>query len=188
MGSDPKLEEVQSKQDKRKEERRKQARADSIGAWADMKTKTFTGKLKGYDGSVTDYTIDLGEAFDLPAGRATDSLVMYDFKSPDPDIFVGPHVSIRRGYGAPDLDSDVASEEQLHRKVTKKEKLDDGHVIVSESDDGSSIEVKVSKKAGAYGSVHCDASLYSEDLVGAKDKLVPWLVKMCSSLTLKKGG
>jgi hypothetical protein len=184
--SDPNLQAAATKQEKRKEEEKKKKKADSILAWADMKSKPFSGKLKSYDGVVTNYTMQLPEAFSLPDDKA-DSLAFFEWKSPDPEIYISPSLHVSNGYGLPDLDTAVAMQGQLKHKVTKKEKLPDGYLIDSEDEDGKSVEVKVSKKSGDYGSVECEASLSSEELLAAKAKLVPWLEKACSSLTPKPG-
>lgn len=174
--------EKKSKQD---EEDKKKKSADKIAGWPGLATKNVDGKLKSYSGDnqYTNFTIQLPEKFEADPKASTETMIHYEMKGESDDpFFIGPSITIMQGLGAPDLDAELKVVEATKQNVVKKDKTDKGYVIETDGDLG--VEVKVSVKNGE-NSIECSAHLYGDEQKAAKDKLMPWLEKLCTSIAIK---
>jgi len=182
VNKDSKVKDAFESWSKKKEEERKKKELDKIKAWPDQKMKSVDGKLKGSTSEVS-FTIQLPESFKPAKDGGSDLIARYEMKDDSEEFFVGPSVSVSMGFGPPDLDQEVKSATDIMKaKITKQDKTDKGYTLETESELG--VNVKVAVKNGD-SSIDCEAHLYSDEQKEAKDKLVPWLEKICQSLAVK---
>jgi len=182
---DDKLKEDSEKQSKKDEEDRKKKSAEKIAGWADIKGKATEISFKSLmeEGKTINLTADVPEGFEKDAGMSSDNSAAYMMKEDkDSLMFVTPQVTFRSSFGEPNLDEEVKSLEMLKQKPVKQEKTDKGYTLTSEGEMGLKAQVAVKNGENA---VLCEASIYGDDAKPAKDKLLPWLEKICKSMTVK---
>jgi hypothetical protein len=156
---------------------------DKIAAWPSQKTKTVEGTLKGFGSDKhTPFTIELPESFQKSTTGSTETMITYEMKE-DGSYLIGPSITLRAGFGPPDVEEAVKLAGMTKDKVTKKETTANGYTVVTEGEFGIGVESAVKN---GEGSLECSAHLYSEKQKAAKDQLVPWLEKICGSLAVKK--
>ena len=162
----------------KKSAKEKEERAGKLLKIADAPSKSFDGKIKTFDDKTLNFSISLGEGFAEDTKLASESMKSYELKSED---LFGPSVTISSGFDT-DLDKAVKQAGELKEKVIKQEKTDKGYILSTESD--GMIKAEVLVKSGE-SVISCRANAFGDEYVKNKDKFLPWLEKMCSSLAIK---
>lgn len=176
--TDPKLNEAEKKQDDAAKDA-SDARGKELAKVVDQPVKPIKGTMKTFDDKPFTFTLSLAEGFTEDASMATDTIRSWDLKIPN--LLTGPNVTVMPTL-APDFERDVQQAAELKETVVKKEKLKDRHVITTESKGMLKAEVVVTAGARA---VSCKATLFDEGAAKQKEKFLPWLEKMCSSLAVQ---
>lgn len=173
--ADPKIRAAEEEKSKKEAE----AQAEKLTKLTELPMKSYNGTIKTYDDKKLDYSISLAEGFAEDTKLASDSMKNYELKVEG--AFVSPSITIMPSIGG-DLESDVKMAAELKEKVVKKEKLEKGHILTTEGEGMLKAEVVV---VSGKTALSCKATIYGEKPVEKKDKFLPWLEKMCTSLTVK---
>lgn len=164
-----------------KEETKKDKIA-KLAALAELPTSTVTFKLSSYGYGDGDRTVTMSLPSNLAQPGADKALPAYLKWEGTPKN--GPSVSVRQRYSTPTLEEEVR--QHSSDKISKQEKVGDGFVVTLET--SYSIEAIVVQKisGGEYGApaMECEARMSGERAIAAKDKLFPWLEKLCA-MTVK---
>lgn len=146
--------------------------------WTKMKTKTYSGAVKNYSDKQASFEITMPEGY---AEESYSSETMRSYSIKTGEFESGPSVTVSLGYDN-SFDTWVKSMATGHQKITKKEKTDNGYVIVAEGD--NSLSVRTMTKSGDI-MLECNAHAYSSKLKGHESVVGPWLVKLCQSAKVK---
>lgn len=160
----------------------KQEKIAKFAEITQIKTAPFEAKLRSYGDADRSVSVDLpsnltdGEDKTLPAFlRWKDS----------PGAKDGPTVTLMSRYSMPSMDEQV-KQVSGSEKVVKQESRPDGFTVITES--SYSMEVTIVKRISSsdYGqqAVECQARLSGDKAIAAKEKLLPWLEKLCT-MTVK---
>lgn len=166
----------------REEEKEKKAeaeRAEKLVKVVDLPMKSVDGVIKSYEGKEIKYSLSLADGFAEDKTIAADSMKTYELKVEE--LIAGPTVTIMPSF-QPDLDNDVKMAAELKEKVVKKEKTERGHILSTEGEGMLKAEVVVQSGKSALS---CKATFFGDKAVEKKEKILPWLEKLCGSLTIK---
>lgn len=146
--------------------------------WTKMKTKKYSGTVKNYSDKQAQFEITLPEGY-AEESYSSDTMRNYSIKTGEYES--GPSVTISLGYDN-DFDTWAKSMGTGHQKITKKEKTDNGYLILAQGDDAMS--VRTMTKSGDV-MLECNIHAYSSKLKGHEDVVGPWLLKLCQSAKVK---
>ncbi len=140
-----------------------------------LKTTPVVFKVRSYG---DERTVTL----DLPANlnEGSDSLPAFIQWKETSDAKKGPSLSVRDRYSMPTLEDALRSASS--DKVIKQEKTDQGYVLATET--SYSLEVSVVQKLPpsdySQPAMECEARFADSRAIAAKDKIIPWLEKLCT--------
>lgn len=155
----------------------KKEKIEKVARITELKTTPVTLKARGYSDVERSVTLDLPA--NLNDGSAT-LPAFIQWKESD-DAKKGPSLTVRERYSMPSMD-DALRSASASDKIVKQEKTDQGYVIAIES--SYSLEVSVVQKLPpndySQPAMECEARFSDTKAIAAKDKILPWLEKLCS--------
>lgn len=156
----------------------KQERIAKFAAITELPTTPFALVLRNYGDADRTITLNLPSNLTQDADKSIPAFLRWNDTVTAKD---GPSVTVMGRYTPPSLESAIAGISGSE-KVVKQEKTNDGFVLVTES--SYSLEVSVVRRLppSDYGeqAIECKASLHGDKAIAAKDKILPWLEKLCT--------
>ncbi|MFO0615469.1 MAG: hypothetical protein U0414_22945 [Polyangiaceae bacterium] len=157
-------------------EEAKREQLEKVASITQLSTSPHTFKFGSYGAADHSVTLDLPENLESTDKELS---VFLNWKK-TPNAKEGPSLSVMQRYSMPSMEEEV---KDATGKVTKQEKTTDGFVLVVESE--YSLEVKVVKKSisteyGGDQAIECNARFIDRRALAAKDRIAPWLEKLCT--------
>lgn len=160
----------------------KQEKIAKFAELAQIKTAPFVLQLHSYGDA--DRAISLDLPSNLTDGEDKTVPAFLRWKD-SPGAKGGPTLTVMSRYSMPSIDEQV-KQVSGSEKVVKQESRADGFTVITES--SYSLEVTIVKKIGAsdYGqqALECQTRISGDKAIAAKDKILPWLEKLCT-MTVK---